>query len=273
MRLSALAGRYDHVLLDMDGCLFSGDEPIDGSPAAVQALREAGKGVAFCTNDVKYAPEDYVRKLWRLGFQASIAEVVTVGAALQHHLAERRSPSTTFVIGTVAIVDHVADAGMRIVNGTDLASRAEIVVVAGHPGFDYAELRTAVQAVLRGAELIGTSRDPVYPMPDGPWPATGAVLAAVETATGRQAHRVVGKPEPWMYATALDRLAVGPADRVLVVGDRLDSDVEGARRAGLDAALVLTGNTAREEADAADPGPTHVAASLAALVLGSGAGR
>jgi HAD superfamily hydrolase (TIGR01450 family) len=273
MTLSPVVTRYDHVLLDMDGCLFLADEPIPGAVDAVQALREAGKGVAFCTNDVLRSPEEYVRKLWRLGFRASIGEVVTVGAALQHHLAERGARATAFVIGNRALVDHVADAGMRVVNGTDLASRAELVVVGGHGGFDYAELRTAVQAVIRGAELIGTSRDPTYPMPDGPWPATGALLAAIETATGRAAHRIVGKPEPWMYLTALDRLQATDRARVLVVGDRLDVDVEGARRAGLDAALVLTGAATRAEADAADPPPAYTAASLGTLVLGDGAVR
>jgi ribonucleotide monophosphatase NagD (HAD superfamily) len=91
------------------------------------------------------------------------------------------------------------------------------------------------------------------------------VLAAIETATGRRAERVVGKPEPAMYEAARDRLGAG---RCLAVGDRLDVDVAGARRAGMDSALVLTGGTSRAEASGADPRPTHVAESLAALVLG-----
>jgi ribonucleotide monophosphatase NagD (HAD superfamily) len=102
-------------------------------------------------------------------------------------------------------------------------------------------------------------------MPDGPWPGTGAVLAAVEAAAGRTADVVVGKPEPGMYEAV--RLTLGPG-RVLAVGDRLDVDVAGARRAGLDSALVLTGSTSRGAAGAADPAPTHVADSLASLVLG-----
>jgi ribonucleotide monophosphatase NagD (HAD superfamily) len=102
-------------------------------------------------------------------------------------------------------------------------------------------------------------------MPDGPWPGSGAVLAAIEAATGRTADQVVGKPEPAMYEAARDRLGEG---RCVAVGDRLDSDVLGARRAGMDSALVLTGATTRAEADAAKPRPTLVADSLAALVLG-----
>jgi HAD superfamily hydrolase (TIGR01450 family) len=254
---------YDHVLLDLDGCLWVGDEPCEGAAEAVTALREAGAQVLFLTNDVRHAPEDFVRKLWRLGFQASLAEVVTVGAALQFHLAGRGRGSA-FVVGSDALIEHVSQAGLRILNRTPFATRADVVVLGAHDDLGYDELRIAPQAVLRGAELVAATRDRTFPMPDGPWPATGAVLAAIETATGRVADLVVGKPEPAMYEAARDRLGPG---RMLAVGDVLEVDVAGARRAGLDSALVLTGGTTREAADAADPKPTHVADSLAALVL------
>jgi HAD superfamily hydrolase (TIGR01450 family) len=262
--LSPALARYEHVLLDLDGCLWVGDEPCDGAVEAVAALREGGRSVRFLTNDVRYGPEDFVRKLWRLGFQAAVDEVLSVGAAVQRLLAERGG-GAAFVIGSQALVDHVAEAGLRIVNRTEFATRADVVVVGAHEDFVFEELRVAVQAVLRGAQLIGATRDPTFPMPDGPWPGTGAVLAAVETAAGRLADVVVGKPEPAMYESA--RATLGPG-RVLAVGDRLDIDVAGARRAGLDSALVLSGGTSRAEAAAADPRPTHVADSLGALVLG-----
>lgn len=264
MPLRSAIARYDHVLLDLDGCLWVGEDAVAGAADAVTALREAGKGIAYVTNDVRHAPDYFVRKLWRLGFQASLDEVVTCGAALQFVLAERKNGGAAFVIGSQALVDHVADAGMRVVNNTEFATRADVVVVGGHEDFDFRELRIATQAVLRGAELIGVTRDRTFPMPDGPWPGSGAVLAAVEEATGRRAERTVGKPEPDMYATVRDRLGQG---RYLAVGDRLDVDVAGARRAGIDSALVLTGVTSLPEANAADPRPTHVAESLAALVL------
>ena len=171
-----------------------------------------------------------MRKLWRLGFQASLAEIVTAGAALQFSLAGRQQDGgAAFVIGSRALIDHVAQAGLRVVNNTEFATRADIVVVADHQGFNYVELRVATQAVLRGAELIGLTRDRTFPMPDGPWPGGGAVLAAIEAACARTADEVVGKPEPGMYDTARDRLGEG---RVLAIGDRLDADVAGARAGG-----------------------------------------
>jgi HAD superfamily hydrolase (TIGR01450 family) len=261
--LSPRLARYDQVLLDLDGCLWVGDEALEGAPEAVAALRDAGKAVAFLTNDVRHAPEEFVRKLWRLGFQAALSEVVTAGAAIQYLLTERNG-GAAFVVGSQALVDHVAEAGMRIVNRTEFASRADVVVVGAHDALTYGELRIAAQAVIRGAQLLGATRDATFPMPDGPWPATGAVLAAIETAAGRTADRIAGKPEPAMYEAARDRLGEG---RCLAVGDRLEIDVLGARRAGMDSALVLTGGATRAQADAADPKPTHVAESLAALVL------
>ena len=265
MTLSAAVRGYDHVLLDLDGCLWVGDEPTERAPEAVAALRQAGKRLLFLTNDPRHSAEELVRKLWRLGFQASVDEVASVGAAVQHHLATHRAGGSAFVIGAQAMVDHVAAAGMRVVNHTDLAARADVVVVAAHEAFGYGELRTAVQAVVRGAELIGATRDATFPMPDGPWPGTGSILAAVEAAAGVPAAMLAGKPEPAFYAAALDRLGPG---RALGIGDNLAVDVRGAQAAGIDAALVLTGATGREAALAAqDPRPDHVAASLAALVL------
>jgi HAD superfamily hydrolase (TIGR01450 family) len=261
--LTPRIARYDQVLLDLDGCLWVGDTALEGAPEAVAALRDAGKAVAFLTNDVRHAPEEFVRKLWRLGFQAALSEVVTVGATIQYLLSERDG-GAAFVVGAQALVEHVAEAGLRIVNRTEFATRADVVVVGAHERLSYEEIRIAAQAVRRGAELIGATRDATFPMPDGPWPGSGAVLAAIETAAGRDADRIAGKPEPAMYAAARDRLGAG---RCLAVGDRIEIDVVGAQRAGIDAALVLTGGVTHAEARAADPPPTLVAESLAALVL------
>jgi HAD superfamily hydrolase (TIGR01450 family) len=262
--VSSLVDRYDHVLLDLDGCVWVGDECTEGAVDAVAALRAAGKGLAFVTNDARHAGEEFVRKLWRLGLQASLEEVVTVGGALQFTLAERHAGSSAVVIGSPAVHRHVEAAGLRIVNGTAFASRADVVVVAGHDGFDFHELREATQAALRGAHLLGAGRDPTYPMPDGPWPGSGAVLAAVETACGREAE-TVGKPRPALLRTALDRLGPG---RALMVGDRVDADLAGAAAAGVDGAIVLTGAADRAAAEAAtEPRPVAIAERLATLVL------
>ena len=266
MALSPLLARYDNVLLDLDGCIWVGDAVTRGAPEAVAELRAAGKGLAFVTNDSRRNPEDYVRKLWSLGLRASLEEVVTVGAAIQFLLADRAIGRRTYVIGSQAVFRHVADSGQRIVNGTGRPAEAELVVVAGHDEFNFSELRTATRAVLAGAEMIAADRDRTFPTEDGFSPGTGAIVAALEYATEREA-RIAGKPEPQIFRTALDRLGPG---RTLVVGDRLDADLAGATAAGLDAAIVLTGVSSRADAESADdPAPVAIAEDLHGLVLNS----
>jgi glycerol-1-phosphatase len=247
--LSHLLARYDHVLLDLDGCVWVGDAATPRAVEAVDALRAAGKGIAFVTNDGRYSAEDFVRKLWGLGLRASLEEVVTVGAAVQFVLASTPAWKRAFVIGSEAIHHHVRAAGLR-----ETMDGADVVVIAGHERFDYEELRLAVQAILGGADALCSARDATFPMPDGPWPGTGPIVAAVEAATGVEAV-TVGKPAPEIFRTALDRLGPG---RALVIGDRADTDLAGAIAAGLDGALV--GGERSDEAVAC-------ATTLADLVL------
>jgi glycerol 3-phosphatase-2 len=264
--ISPLLSAYDHVLLDLDGCVWVGKTPTPRTPEAVGALRAAGKRVAFVTNDARQTTEDFVRQLWASGLQASLEEVVTVGGALQRVLAEHYAGQPAVVIGSAAVHRHVLDAGLRIVNRTDMVARARVVVVAEHEDFTYAELREATRAMHAGATLIGAARDPTYPQADGRWPGSGAVLAAVEVAGGTAARLVVGKPERHLFDAALDRLGPG---RALMVGDRLDADVAGAQAAGIDAALVLSGASDRDDLRAWEgQAPAAVADTLADLVLG-----
>ena len=265
MTLSTLVRHYDHVLLDLDGCVWVSGEPTPRAPEAIAALRAGGKRVAFVTNDARLGLEDFVRLLWASGVQASIEEVVSVGAAMQYLLAEQYEGARAVVIGSVALHRHVIDAGLRVVNHTSRAPEAEVVVVGVHDDFNYRELREATQAALNGAAIIGAARDANFPQTDGLWPGGGALLAAVEVASGTPARAVVGKPEPQLFLTALDRLGPG---RALMVGDRLEIDVAGANAAGLDAALVLSGGASRADVAAwTGPAPVAVAATLADLVL------
>ena len=264
MPLSPLLAAYDHVLLDLDGCVWLQDTCIPGSPEALSELRAAGKTISFLTNDARHSPEEYVRKLWSLGLKASLEEIVSVGAAIQFALAGRLPGATAYVIGAPAIFRHVSESGHRIVNGTPQATSADVVVVAGHDEFTFAELRDATQAILAGAEIIAAGRDRTFPVADGQWPGTGALVAALEYATERTA-RSVGKPDRLIFSTALDRLGPG---RALMIGDRLDSDLAGAAAAEIDGAIVLSGVTTREQAEAAvKPAPVAIAENLGALVL------
>jgi glycerol-1-phosphatase len=263
-RLSPFIGAYDQVILDLDGCVWVGEEPTPRAAEGMAALRAAGRRVAFVTNDGRRSPEDYVRKLWSVGVQASVEEIVSVGAALQFVLADEPDGTGAFVIGAPAIFKHVADAGCRILNYTERAEEADIVVVVGHDQLGHGELLTATRALLSGARMLAGCRDAIFPAQGGPAPGTGAIVAALEFATGVPAT-AVGKPEPQMLTAALERLGPG---RTLVVGDRLDADLAGAAAIGLDGAIVLSGVTARADAEAAvDPAPVAIATDLGSLLL------
>ena len=220
--------------------------------------------MAFATNDPRSATEDYVTRLWRIGVRASLRDVVTVGGATQHLLAETRSGRTAFVIGTDALRKHVADAGCRLLNGTDLASRAEVVVVGGTEELVYDDLRNAALAVRRGADFLATARDPTYPQPDGLWPGTGAILAAVEVASGRKAddRRQAGAAAAPDGARPARR---GPHAR----GRRPDRHRPRRGRGGRArlGARADRAATRREDVDGLEPAPVAVGDTLAQLLV------
>jgi glycerol-1-phosphatase len=259
----APADEFDGFLIDLDGVVWVGREPVPGVAEALRALFDAGKEIVFVTNNPGKPPGAYAERLREAGVPAVAERVVTAGTATARLAAERVGPGgTAFVIGAPAFKDAIAEAGLSPLDG-EPAQGADAVLVSGHRDFDYGELLTATLALKRGAALFATSRDPTLPMPGGAWPGTGAVLAAVETASGKRAE-IGGKPEPHLFEGA--RALIGGAERVAMVGDRISSDIEGGRRAGLATILVLSGACSREEADSAEPPPDRVLDDLSGLL-------
>lgn len=259
----ALADQFDGLLIDLDGVVWEGRELLPGAVDALHALREARKEVVFVTNNSVRAPEKYAERLREAGIDVADGRVVTGGVATARLAAERvGAAGSAFVIGAPDFKAAVAATGLTLLD-REAGMRADAVVVSAHREFDYGELLTATRALQAGAALFGTSRDPTLPMPGGAWPGTGATLAAVETASGRTAE-IGGKPEAHLFEEA--RALVPDAARVAMVGDRISSDIEGGRRAGLTTILVLTGATSRDEAESAEPGPDHTIDDLLGLM-------
>jgi glycerol-1-phosphatase len=262
----ALADRFDGFLVDLDGVVWIGREPVPGAPEALRTLLEAGKRVVFVTNNPGRPPGAYAERLGELGVAVGPSQIVTAGMVAARLAGEAAAAAgeggTALVIGAPALKEMVAATGARVVEGEE-AWDADVVVVSGHRGFEYDELLASKRALDRGAALFATSHDPTMPYPGGELPGTGAVLAAVETASGRRAE-IAGKPERHLFAMA--RAALGGAERVAMVGDRITSDIEGGRRAGLETVLVLSGTTSREEAAAAEPAPDFVLGDLSGLL-------
>ncbi|HEX9966326.1 MAG TPA: HAD-IIA family hydrolase [Solirubrobacterales bacterium] len=259
----ALADELDGLLVDLDGVVWIGREMVPGAVETLSQMLADGKEIVFVTNNSVKQPAEYASRLRDAGIEISDERVLTGGVATARLAVERIGPgATAFVIGAPGFKETVAAAGLELVEG-EAAQSADAVIVSAHREFDYAELLTATRALQAGASLFGTSRDPTLPMPGGAWPGTGATLAAVETASGKRAE-TGGKPEPHLFEQA--RALVPRAERVAIVGDRIASDIEGGRRAGLITILVLTGAATRAEAEAASPPPDHVVESLADLV-------
>ncbi|HEX3267638.1 MAG TPA: HAD-IIA family hydrolase [Gaiellaceae bacterium] len=254
---------YDGVIVDLDGVVWLGGHPIDGAAAAIARLRARGTRVLFLTNDPQSSRDEHAARLAALGIPATADDVLTSASATARFLASQShlQGRSALVIGSRALHEEIAKAGLDLIS-PDEARQAEVVVVGGHEGFDYAELRAATTAIATGAALFATGRDAVFPTRDGPAPATGAILAAVETATGVTAT-VIGKPERFVFEIARETLR--ECDHVAVVGDNLASDIVGAKRSGLDAILVLTGTATREDLEHAVIQPDFVFSSLAEL--------
>jgi HAD superfamily hydrolase (TIGR01450 family) len=270
-----LADRFDGLLIDLDGVVWIGREPVPGSVEALRALLDGGKRIVFVTNNPGRLPEAYVERLRELGVEVGREQIVTAGIAVARLAGEAAGEGgSAFVIGAPPLKEMVAATGVRLLEG-DEAETADVVVVSGHKGFDYGELKTAKFALDRDAQLFATSHDPTMPYPGGELPGTGAVLAAIEVASGKQAT-IAGKPERHLFEMAVsairgsfrtDGVQKEPRDgRLAMVGDRISSDIDGGRAAGLETILVLSGTTSREEAEAADPAPDHVLDDLSALL-------
>jgi HAD superfamily hydrolase (TIGR01450 family) len=272
----ALADDFDGLLIDLDGVVWIGREPVPGAPEALRTLLAAGKRIVFVTNNPSRPPDAYAERLAEMGVAVGAEQIVTAGMVAARLAADAVGPDgSAFVLSRAPLKEMVAAAGVTVLEG-EAGREASVVVVSGHRDFDYEALLTAKLALDRGAALIATSRDPTMPMPGGDWPGTGAVLAAVETASGRVAE-IAGKPERHLFELALAALFRGSEStndvgkepresRIAMVGDRVSSDIEGGRRAGLETILVLSGTTTREQAEASEPRPDHVVDDLAALL-------
>jgi HAD superfamily hydrolase (TIGR01450 family) len=270
----ALADRFDGLLIDLDGVVWIGREPVPGSPETLLALLEAGKRIVFVTNNPGKLPSAYAERLRGLGVAVGEEQIVTAGIVVARLAGEAAGEGGVFVIGAAPLKEMVAATGARLLEGEE-AWGAKAVVVSGHRGFDYEELLTAKRALERGAALFATSHDPTMPYPGGELPGTGAVLAAVETASGRRGE-IAGKPERHLFEMAMEQLRGSfvrdnttkePRKlRVAMIGDRISSDVAGGRAAGLETILVLSGTTTREEAAAASPAPDFVLENLSGLL-------
>jgi glycerol-1-phosphatase len=262
-----LASAYDGTLMDLDGTVHRSGTVIPGVVDALEAsTRDHGMRHVFVTNNASRTPAELVADLRVLGIDADIAHVFTSAQAAARLAAGRLSPgASVLVVGGSGVRSAVEEVGLRVIDDAGSDGRPDAVVQGWFPDLGWRLLAEGAFAVAAGALWVATNLDLTLPTSRGVAPGNGSFVRAVAGAAGREPDLVAGKPQP---AILVEAAAVGSLSHALVVGDRLDTDIEGANAAGLDSLLVLTGvtNASRLIAAPARQRPTYVGAGLAALL-------
>jgi glycerol 3-phosphatase-2 len=254
---------YDTALLDLDGVVYAGPRAIDHAVEALEQARTAGMRLAYVTNNASRTPEAVSAHLTELGVPAGPGDVVTSAQAAARLVADLvPSGSAVLVVGGEGLVEALRERGLTAVRSLDDGPQA---VVQGYDAsVGWQQLAEASYAVARGLPWVASNTDLTIPTARGTAPGNGTLVAAVRTATGVEPE-VAGKPLPPMHRETIIRTE---AKHPLVVGDRLDTDIEGAFNGGVDSLLVFTGVTTAEQLPTAPPQhrPTYLAADLRGLL-------
>lgn len=249
------------IVFDMDGVLYRGEQPLPGAAELVETLASQRIPFAMVTNNSTRTPEQYAAKLARMGILVEPERIVTSGIATREYLQSRYERGTrVYVLGMAALEEAILGDGWFVPAGRE----ADVVVSGADFTLTYEKLKVATLAIRAGADWIATNADRTFPSEEGLIPGSGAIVAALQAATDRNPI-VIGKPEPRMVLEAADRLRVDPSE-LLVIGDRLDTDVLAGQRAGCRTALVLTGVADRSHVETAEVVPDLVLDDLVVLL-------
>jgi 4-nitrophenyl phosphatase len=254
-------GSLRAFLLDLDGVLYRGETPLPGAREFIVDLQSRGVPFQFITNNSTRTPAQYVAKLARMGLCVGEESLLTSSLATAAYLSDVAQPGTPmYVVGEMGLLRALKDRGFTV---TDDHTAARYVVVGHDTSATWRKLANAALAIRRGAPFVATNPDRTLPTEEGLLPGAGALLAALEASTGI-APLVIGKPEVGVFRQALLRLGVGPAVTAMI-GDRWDTDILGAKRAGLCAIAVRSGADSAEVFAQASPPPDWVFEDLSAL--------
>jgi arabinose operon protein AraL len=244
-QLRRLVERTRGFIFDLDGTLYLGDHLLPGAAEAMAQLRAAGKKVAFVSNKPIGTRQEYAEKLNRLGIPCALEEVINSSLVAARWLQKHHPGARCFPVAEPPVINDLLAHGLHI---SEDPEQIDVVVVSFDRTFDYRKLEIAYRASLHGAHLMATNPDRTCPMPGYHLPDAACMIAAIEACTERVVEPIVGKPSPIMLQEALDILGL-EAQQCAMVGDRLETDMQMARNAGLAAILVLTGVTSPQDVD------------------------
>ncbi|NNJ11367.1 HAD-IIA family hydrolase [Chloroflexales bacterium ZM16-3] len=253
---------YEGYIFDLDGTVYLGDTLLPGAVALFARLRGDGRRVAFLSNNPTKNREQYVAKLMRFGIQASLSEVVNTTYVMVEWLKANAPGATVYPVSEQPLIDELTAAGFPI---SERAGEVQFVIASFDRTFVYHKLQVAFDAIRAGARLVATNPDRFCPVPGGGEPDAAAIIAAIEACANTRCEVNVGKPSPIMARTVSAALGL-PPERCLMVGDRLMTDIAMGAEAGMDTALVLTGDSTRADLPAAPHQPTYILNDLTALL-------
>lgn len=246
-------------ICDMDGVIYHGNKLLDGVTEFVNWMLDNNKKFVFLTNSAERTPHELSMKLDRMGLKVTPDHFYTSAMATAEFLHSQKPDSTAYVIGEAALTKALYDQGiyMNDVN-------PDYVVVGETSTYCFEKVTKAINLVLKGAKLIGTNPDTTGPIENGIYPATGALVAPIEIATGKKAY-FVGKPNPLMLRHGLNKLNCHSQD-IAFIGDRMDTDIIAGIESNVDTVLVLSGVTDREDIDLFPYRPKYIAGGVGDLV-------
>ncbi len=250
-----------YLLIDMDGVLWRGEQPMPGLVDFFVFLRERQIKFTLATNNASRASDHYVKRLAGYGVEISPCEVITSAQATASYLAKQSQPGTlVYYIGESGLGQALVEAKFRLV---DSDTAPKYVVVGWDRELTYAKLAQATVYIHAGAAFIGTNPDRTWPSERGQLPGAGSILAALEAATGIE-PTIIGKPSPLMLEMAMERMGAN-AGATAMMGDRLETDILGGLNAGLTTILLLSGITSSGDLDASEIQPHLVFDDIASL--------
>lgn len=262
----------DGFIFDLDGTVYLGDSALPGAVDGIAQLRQMGKRVLFVSNKPLEPRDNYARKLTKLGIPAAPDDVITSAFVLGYHLSRTEPDLNLYVVGEQNLLDELRGHGLKIVNEFLDQDPLEViqphgvdaVVVAFDRTLTYRKLNTAYQALRRGARFFATNADKACPMPGGAIPDAGGTIAALEHMTGRKVELLAGKPSSLIMQVALQRLDL-PAERVMMIGDRLETDIFMGQQSGMQTAVTLTGVAKREDIAKMTSPPDYIIENIGEL--------
>jgi len=249
-------------LFDLDGTIYLGEKLIPGARETIKRLKSLSKKIVYLSNKPLQTRGEYASKLTHLGIPTRPEEVINSSLVMALWLSREAPGATIYVIGETPLIEEMVRAGFRV---SEKAGEIQYVIASFDRTFDYRKLNIALQAIKKGARFVATNPDRTCPVEGGEIPDCAAMIGAVEGTTGKKVETIVGKPSDVMIRITMDYMGLRPQDCILV-GDRLETDMAMGKKAGMAAALVLTGVTARGSLKKSDIQPDYVWESVAEIL-------